>query len=216
MHRSSFCSVLAILASAGVLLLPGAPAAAQETASAPAASHPSSAAPVSAPPFGVAVPNDYVIGPEDVLGILFWREQDMSGDVTVRPDGRITLPLLGDVAAAGLRPEALKEELEKAAARFLTEPNATVVVREIKSRTVFITGEVATPGPYPLTGPLTIMQLIALAGGLNEYADSNNITVIRMEGARQRSFKFRYKDVARGMSLPQNLLLQPGDTVVVP
>ena len=165
---------------------------------------------------GVIIPGDYVVGPEDVLGIVFWRDQDMTGDVTVRPDGRITLPLIGDIDAAGLRPEALKAVIEKAAVKFITEPTIAVVVRQINSRQVFITGEVKTPGAYPLIGPRTVMQLIALAGGLNEYADGNAITVMRLDNGRQRSFKFHYNDVARGKALPQNILLQPGDTVVVP
>ena len=163
-----------------------------------------------------SLPSDYVIGAEDVLGVLFWREQEMSGDVTVRPDGMITLPLIGDVRAAGYRPDELKAILQKATAKYLTEPNVTVVVRTINSRKVFITGEVAKPGAYVLTSPHNVMQLIALAGGLTEYADANAITVMRMEGGRQRSYPFRYRDVARGKALAQNILLQPGDTVVVP
>jgi polysaccharide export outer membrane protein len=162
------------------------------------------------------LPADFVIGPEDGLGVLFWHEPEMSGDVVVRPDGLITLPLIGDIRAAGLKPEALREEIQKAASRYLTEANVMVVVRQINSRRVFITGEVAKPGAYPLTGPRTVMQLIALAGGLNEYADANSITIMRIENGRQRSFQFRYKDVARGKALAQNITLQPGDTVVVP
>ena len=175
---------------------------------------PSAGAPVVAD--GIEPPADYVIGPEDVLGVLFWRETEMSGDVTVRPDGRITLPLIGDVVAAGLTPVALKANLQGVAAKFLTDPNATIVVREIKSRQVFITGEVTNPGAYPLTGPRTVMQLIALAGGVNEFADKNEIAVIRVENGQQRRFSFKYDDVARGKSLQQNILLKPGDTVVVP
>jgi polysaccharide export outer membrane protein len=162
------------------------------------------------------LPSDYVIGAEDVLGILFWREQEMSGDTTVRPDGMITLPLIGDVRAAGYRPDELKAILQKATAKYLTEPNVTVIVRTINSRKVFITGEVTKPGAYQLTGPQTVMQLIATAGGLTEYADANAITVMRTENGRQRSFPFRYKDVAKGKALAQNIQLLPGDTVVVP
>jgi len=172
-------------------------------------------APVAVPG-GIEPPADYVIGPEDVLGVLFWRETEMSGDVTVRPDGRISLPLIGDVVAAGLTPAALKATLQGVAAKFLTDPNATIVVREIKSRQVFITGEVATPGAYPLIGPRTVMQLIALAGGVNEFADKGAIAVIRIENGQQRRYAFKYDDVARGKSLQQNILLKPGDTVVVP
>jgi polysaccharide biosynthesis/export protein len=190
-----------------------APAASAQNPTPPAAT--AATAPVSAPR-AVSLPVDFVIGPEDVISVLFWREQEMSGDQAVRPDGRITLPLVGDMTAAGLRPEELKAQIETAAAKFLTEPNVTVVVKEIHSRKVFITGEVKTAGEYPLTGPRTVMQLIALAGGLTEFADGNGITVMRMENGRQRSFQFRYKDVARGKGLAQNILLQPGDTVVVP
>lgn len=166
---------------------------------------------------GVAVPTDYVIGPEDVLGVVFWREPEMSGDVAVRPDGRITLPLLGDLPASGVTPEILRDRIQTAAQKYLTDANVTVVVRQLNSRKVFVTGEVRTPAAYPLAGPRTVMQIIALAGGLNEYAKSDKITVIRTEANGQtRSFKFNYKDVSKGRQLQQNIQLLPGDTVVVP
>jgi polysaccharide biosynthesis/export protein len=165
---------------------------------------------------GVALPADYVIGPEDVLGVLFWRDTDMTGDVTVRPDGKITLPLIGDIQAAGLPPDALRDLVQKGAEKFINDANVTVVVRQINSRKVFITGEVATPGAYPIIGPRTVMQIIALAGGLNEYADAKSITVMRTENGATKSFKFNYRDVSRGKGLEQNILLQPGDTIVVP
>ena len=179
-----------------------------------AQSRPTSFAPNS--PENTVAPEGYVIGPEDVLGVLFWREQEMSGDVPVRPDGMITLPLVGDVKAAGLTTHTLKAEVEKVAAKLITDPNVTITVRQINSKKVFITGQVATPGAYPLTGPRTVLQLIALAGGLLEYADSNNITTLRTVNGKQISYKFRYKDVSRGKALEQNIELQPGDTVVVP
>jgi len=162
------------------------------------------------------VPPGYVIGPEDVLSIVFWRDKDMSADVTVRPDGKISLPLLNDVQAAGQTPESLRGVLMQAAAKYIQDPNATVVVKEIHSRKVFITGMVMKGGPFPLTGDMTVMQLISLAGGLQEYADSKNIVIIRKENGRDRYFKFNYKDVLRQKNVAQNLLLQPGDTVVVP
>jgi polysaccharide export outer membrane protein len=162
------------------------------------------------------VPSDYVIGPEDVLGVLFWREQEMSGDVSVRPDGMISLPLLGDVRAAGLKPEALRVAIQDAAGKYLADPNVTIVVRQLNSMKVFITGEVATPGAYPLTGPRSVMQLIAVAGGLNEYAESDQITIMRQQGGRTLSFKFNYNEVSKGKKLEQNIQLHPGDTVVVP
>jgi polysaccharide export outer membrane protein len=162
------------------------------------------------------VPASYLIGPEDVLGVVFWREPDMSGDVTVRPDGRISLPVIGEVVAAGLRPEALQERILAAAANYLTDANVAVVVRQINSRKIFITGQVATPGTYPLAGPRTVMQALALAGGLSEYADSKNITILRSTAQGEQSFKFNYKDVSKGKSLEQNIQLLPGDTIIVP
>lgn len=166
---------------------------------------------------GVAVPTDYIIGPEDVIGVVFWREAEMSGDVTVRPDGMITLPLLGDIRAAGLKPEALSAQVQQAAGKFLTDANTTVVVRQINSRKVFITGEVRTPGAYPLTAPRTVLQMIAMAGGVSEYADAENIAIVRTEAnGTSKTMKFNYKDVSRGKKLEQNILLMPGDTITVP
>jgi polysaccharide export outer membrane protein len=172
--------------------------------------------PAPEPAGGIATPVDYLIGPEDVLGIVFWREPEMNGDVTVRPDGRVTLPLIGEMTAVGLKPEALRDQITVAARKYISDANVSVVVRQINSRKVFITGRVTTPGTYSLTGPRNVMQVIALAGGLNEYADAKNITVLRTVGGQQKSFKFNYKDVARGKNLDQNIELQPGDTIVVP
>jgi polysaccharide export outer membrane protein len=174
---------------------------------------PNPTAPAQAAP---ALPEDYVIGPEDVIGVIFWRDTDMSGDLTVRPDGMITLPLIGDINAAGLKPDALKARIQTAAGKYVTDPNVTIIVRQLNSRKVFITGQVATPGAYPLTGPRTVMQLIALAGGLSEYADADNVTIMRQEQGRTLSFKFNYRDVSKGRRLEQNIQLAPGDTVVVP
>jgi polysaccharide export outer membrane protein len=162
------------------------------------------------------LPPGYVIGPADVLSIVFWRDKDMSTDVTVRPDGQISLPLLNEISAAGYTPEQLRARLMEAAGKYLEEPNATVVVKEIRSRNVFITGNVAKPATYPLNGEMTVLQLIAVAGGLQEYADSKNIVVIHTENGRQQYHKFNYKDVVRQKHTGQNIVLKPGDTVVVP
>jgi polysaccharide biosynthesis/export protein len=159
---------------------------------------------------------DYIIGPDDVLGIVYWRETELSADVTVRPDGKISLPLLNDIEAAGLSPEALRDRLVDASRRYVADPNVTVIVKQMNSRRVFITGEVEKPGRYPLTGPTTVLQLIAVAGGLREYADSKNIVVIRSEDGRAVSHRFNYKDVAARKNLRQNIELKPGDTIVVP
>lgn len=178
----------------------------------PAAQTSSSSTPVTSG----TIPANYTIGPEDVLGVVFWREPEVSGDVTVRPDGRITLPLIGEILAQGLRPETLRDRIQAAAGKYISDANVSVVVRQINSRKVFITGRVNSPGTFSLAGPRNVMQLIALAGGLTDYADAKNITIMRDEGGRSRSFKFNYKDVAKGKKLEQNITLEPGDTVVVP
>jgi polysaccharide export outer membrane protein len=186
------------------------------TATAFAQSAPSMAASAAPNATGIAVPADFVIGPEDVVGVLFWRDTDMTADVTVRPDGMITLPLLGDLRAGGLTPEGLRDLVKKEAGKIMEDPNVTVVIRTINSRKVFISGEVTTPGSYPLVGPRTVLQLIAMAGGLTEYADSKNIRIDRTDQGRTTSFKFNYKDVSKGVKLEQNIQLKPGDTVIVP
>ena len=167
-------------------------------------------------PAGVPTPADFVIGPDDVLTVVFWREKDMSGDVSVRPDGKISLPLLNDVQASGLTPEQLRVQLTEAASKFIEEPTVTVVVKAINSRRVFITGQVTKPGPYPLAGPTTVLQLIAMAGGVLEYADAKNIAILRTEEGRPVSFRFNYKDVSQRKNLKQNIELKPGDTIIVP
>ena len=165
---------------------------------------------------GMPIPTDYVIGPDDVLGIVFWREPEMSGDVTVRPDGNITLPLIRDIKAAGLRPDELREAITKAATKYVSDPNVSVVVRQINSRNVFITGQVARPGAYPVSGQMTVLQLVAVAGGLTEYADEGQISVLRTENGKSVRLRFNYGEVARGKRLEQNVVLKPGDQVVVP
>ncbi len=185
-------------------------------AGAPTAPGPEQQPVAQAAPSAVALPDDYVVGAEDVLGVVFWREAELSGDVTVRPDGRVTLPVIGELQAAGLRPEELKKQIETAAAKYVTEPNVTVVVRTINSRRVFVTGRVTTPGVHLLKGPLTVMQAIALSGGVTEFADAKNIKVLRIVDGKSVTLPFNYKDVVRGRKLEQNILLLPGDTVVVP
>ena len=167
-------------------------------------------------PANLAVPGNYVIGTDDLLGIVYWKDKDMSTDARVRPDGRISLPLINEVVAAGLTPEELQKRVTEESAKYMEDASITIVVREINSLKVFITGEVNKPGPYPITSATTVMQLISLAGGLREYANSKNIMIMRKEGDKQTSVKFNYKEVANGKNLKQNIDLKPGDTVVVP
>ena len=211
-HGGLIVVVLVALTVASVPL----PAQGQKPA-AGAQSVPATAAAVAAPrPTDPVVPPGYVIGTDDVLSIVYWKDKDMSADAKVRPDGRIALPLINEVVAAGLTPEQLHQKLTEESKKYMEDANITVVVREINSRKAFITGEVHKPGPYPLTAPTTVMQLIALAGGLREYADAKKIMIMRSENGRQISLPFNYKDVASGKKLQQNIELKPGDSVVVP
>ena len=168
-----------------------------------------------APKTGAVLPADYVIGAEDSLSIVFWRDKELSADVVVRPDGKISLPLINDVTAVGLTPEQLAASLMKAASKFIEDPTASVIVKEIRSRKVYIIGQVAKAGPYPLTSDMTVLQLIAIAGDLLEYADAKNVVITRMENGKESRFKFNYKDVLKGKNLQQNILLKPNDTVIV-
>ena len=169
-----------------------------------------SGVPVSAP-----VPKGYVIGPEDVLSVIVWREQEMSSEVVVRPDGKISLPLLNDVHAAGYTPEQLADIVEKSAKQFVADSEATVIVKAINSRKVYVIGEVGKPGMFPLTSEMNVLQLIASVGGLLEYADKSNIMILRTENGRERRLRFNYKEVIAGRNLQQNIELQPGDTILV-
>jgi polysaccharide export outer membrane protein len=171
---------------------------------------------VAAGATAVATPPGYVIGTEDVLSVVFWRDKDMSADVVVRPDGNISLPLLNDVHAAGLTPDQLREQIVKDASKFIEDPIATVVIKEIHSRNVFITGMVNKAGSFPIVGSMNVMQLIALAGGIQEYADSEKILITRTAGGQTRQLKFNYKEFIKGKNVEQNVVLEPGDTVVVP
>src|SRR5438876_4591704 len=167
-------------------------------------------------PGAVTPPPGYVIGVDDKLGIVYWKDKDMSAEVIVRPDGRISLPLLNEVNAAGLTPLQLHDALVTESRRYVEDANITVVVLQINSRRVFITGEIARPGPYQLGGPTTVLQLIAMAGGLREYANGKNIIVMRTENSKPVSLVFNYQDVIARKNLKQNVELKPGDTVVVP
>lgn len=207
------------LFAAAVLALAVAGSAAAQT-TAPVKPAPAPAAPQGGPPAvpaGVTPPADYVIGPDDVLAVVFWREKDLSMDnVVVRPDGMITLPIINDLQAAGLTPEQFRQKVIEAAGRYVEDANATVIVKEIRSRKVFVTGNVNKPGPHPLGAPTTVLQMLSLAGGLSDFAKKNDIVIMRTEGGKTQTLPFRYKDVIKGKNLQQNIVLRPGDTIVVP
>jgi polysaccharide export outer membrane protein len=179
---------------------------------------PAPAATQATPPSGgVVPPADYVIGPDDSLSIVYWDHKEMSADVVVRPDGKITLPLVNDIPAVGLTPDQLRQKITDAGSKFVEAPVVTVIVRDIKSRQVSITGEVGKSGWYPINGPMNVIQLIALAGGLQEYADGKHISILRTEKGQPVSYRFNYDEVVKKRrNLKQNIELKPGDQVVVP
>jgi polysaccharide export outer membrane protein len=165
----------------------------------------------------VPLPSNYVIGVEDFLGVVFWREQDkaLSTDVVVRPDGNISVPMLNDIPAAGLTPEQLAASIQQAASKFIRDAAATVIVREIRSRKVFVVGEVTKPGTFQLGNEMNVLQAIAEAGGFLEHANKSDVVIVRNDNGTERRFKFNYKDVVRGKKPEQNIRLLPGDTVLV-
>lgn len=158
---------------------------------------------------------DYIIGPDDVLHISVWKETDLTNTLPVRPDGKISMPLLDDVQAAGLTPMQLANSLTERLKKFISDPRVTVVVTQMNSQKVYILGEVTHTGAMPLTPNMTVLQAVASAG-LTQFANTKGIYVLRTESGRQQKFAFNYKNVVKGESMDQNILLHPGDTIVVP
>lgn len=158
----------------------------------------------------------YVIGPQDVLQIVVWKEAELSGSVPVRPDGKISLALLNDVQAAGLTPMALGADLAAKLKKYVSEPLVTVTVIQMNSQRFFVMGEVAHAGGFPLTGGETVLQGLSNAGGFSLYANSSKIYVLRTENGQQVKLPFNYKAVIKGEHPEQNIMLRAGDTIVVP
>jgi len=158
---------------------------------------------------------EYLVGQGDLLHVNVWKETEISQTVVVRPDGNISLPLINEVPVAGLSPLQIQKLVTDKLKTILTNPQVTVTVVEVRSKMVYITGEVGRPGAYPMSTPLNVLQLIARAGGLNEFANRKNIYILRKDDAKHR-LHFNYKEVVKGKNSDQNITLQPGDTVVVP
>lgn len=159
-------------------------------------------------------PSIYAIGTGDVLHISVWDEPQLTETATVRPDGKISLPLLYDVTVAGMTPDGLQKSLTEQLTRFVRKPRVTVTVQEIHSRMVFITGEVQRPGAYPLVAPMNVVQLIARSGGLTDFARQKRIYVLRAD--KSTRVNVNYEKVLKGHATEENVDLAPGDTVVVP
>lgn len=162
-------------------------------------------------------PNGYVLGAEDVVNVSVWKEPDVTRTVSIRPDGMISLPLIGEVKAGGLTPVELQDQLKHGLAKYIESPEVTVIVESAKSHKFNVVGEVAKPGTYDLNSSVTVLDAIAAAGGLKDFAKSKQIYILRRnaDGSDQR-LPFNYKDVIKGRHSEQNIALAPHDTVVVP
>ena len=159
---------------------------------------------------------DYIIGPEDVLSIFVWHEPELTNKVTVRPDGKIGIPLLSDVQASGLTTKQLQENITEGLKKFVTGPQVSVVVQEIHSQFVYVTGSVIKPGVLALGGPMTVMEALIRLGGIAEFAKAEDIQILRKTGDKPRRFRFNYKTFAEGKDYQQNMRLRNGDMVIVP
>lgn len=158
----------------------------------------------------------YVIQPSDVLEVFVWKEPDLSRQVLVRPDGRISFPLVQDLQAAGLTPGELKTKIEGLLKEYIEAPNVTVIVAEIKHYRIYVTGKVNNPNSFVLEKPITVLQALSLAGGFAEFADEGGIKIVRAYGEQYNYLDFNYKDVIKGKNTNQNIVLRSGDVVVVP
>jgi polysaccharide export outer membrane protein len=201
------------IAGAAALVCVATLAAAQEPP--PAANPPAAGATAARESRHVAMTVAYQIGPEDVLDISVWKNPELSRTVPVRPDGKVSLPLVNDIDAAGLTPAELREQLAARLAEFIPSPEVAVIVREVHSAKVAVVGAVKTPGRFELKSPATVLELIAMAQGFTDFASRDRIVVLRQEGQTTRRIPFNYRSVADGDD-QANFFVQAGDIIVVP
>jgi polysaccharide export outer membrane protein len=166
------------------------------------------------PPLAAAPvdPKTYVIGIQDVISVRVWRERELSGDFVVRPDGKISMPLAGEIDADGQTPDQLKTKIVGALDSFMNRPEVTLEVRQVNSKRFFMTGEINRPGSYTVISPISVLEAISNAGGLKDFANGKKIIIMR----GNERLKFNYKEVIKGKNMEQNILLQPGDHIIVP
>ena len=171
----------------------------------------------SAAPGAKRISDDYVIGPSDLLAINVWKDTELTRTVLVRPDGKISLPLVGELEVSGLTALSVQHLLAEKLKQYISQPQVTVIVQEVRSRTYTIVGKIAKPGSYELGKPTTILEAIAIAGGFLDFAKTGKVYVMRraQDGSRTR-FPFDYNKVIKGRDLDQNIELNSGDTIVVP
>jgi polysaccharide biosynthesis/export protein len=204
--------------AAVVLMLMSSIALAQNASALPAASSASdktaSDKATNAAPTSLAGP-EYVIGPEDVLHIAVWKENDLTATLPVRPDGKISLPLLDDVQAAGLTPKQLADSVTEKLKKYIADPRVTVVVTAINSKRIYLVGEVLHAGATPMLPNMTVLQALSSAG-LNQFANTKRIYVLRTANGKQQKLPVNYRKLVKGEEIEQNYILQPGDTIVVP
>lgn len=158
----------------------------------------------------------YLLGPEDMLKVAVWKDEQLTQELVVRPDGMISFPLIGEVLASGRTVEDVRSEIALRLTKFLPNPNVTVTVLKVLSYRIYVLGRVNKPGEYQAGHHTDVLQALSMAGGLTPYASENNIKIIRRNGAEELVFPFRYGDAKKGQDLRQNILLQRGDVVMVP
>ena len=206
-------SVLSVLLSVAILG-PNLQAQANNPAAAGAATQGSSA---TASPSSQSLGENYVIGRDDLLSINVWKETEISRVVEVRPDGKISLPLVGELQASGLQPIELQKQIAERLKSYLSNPEVTVIVQEVRSQKFNVMGQVARPGTYVLDKPMTVLDGLALAGGFRDFAKEKKIYVLRKQpNGTDVRLPFNYKKVVKGQNLAQNVALESGDTIVVP
>ncbi len=164
----------------------------------------------------VETPKSYVIGLGDVLEVFVWRNEQLSREVTVRPDGKISLPLIQDIQAEGLTVLQLRDEITRRLDEHVNRPRVTIIVSQINSYKVNVLGRVVRPGVYPITGNTTLLEAISMAGGFTEWANKREITVITHQGGQKKKIRVNYKKIASGKDPGQNIILKRGDTIIVP
>jgi polysaccharide export outer membrane protein len=162
------------------------------------------------------LPAGYKLQPGDLLQVVVWKETDLQSEVLIRPDGGISFPLAGDLQAAGLTTDELRERVQARVRKLIPDAVVTVAVKSPNGNRVFVIGKVNRPGDFPLLRPTDVMQALSLAGGATPFASTDHIRVLHRDGTHQTSIRFRYSQVVKGRHLDQNVLLQSGDTVVVP
>lgn len=202
-----------VLMSMLVLLLALAPAKAQEK---PEQKKNNDGSGNGSPVKPVIEEQGYVIGATDGITVSVWKEPELTLSLVVRPDGMISIPLLGDVRAAGLTPMQLSSALAEKLRKYVNEPQVTIIVNSINSRIIYLVGEVNRAGTYPMLPNMTVLMALSGAGGFSQFADTKKIYVLRFEDGVQKKFPFNYKEVIKGKRPEENILLKPGDTIVVP